>query len=96
MWFDTRIRDDVTFPMYESLHPWPLNKIIARRIRANQTDLMLSRKAALNRDEVYTLPLDTCTRICSDVQCKILEDAKKTLSALSTQLGSQLYFFGSK
>ncbi|KND04857.1 orotate phosphoribosyltransferase [Spizellomyces punctatus DAOM BR117] len=77
MWYDGHIRDEFTFPMYESLYPWPLNKVISRTIRAQKTDWMLSRRAVLKKDE-------------------ILDDARKALTALSTQLGNQLYFFGSK
>ncbi|TPX59979.1 orotate phosphoribosyltransferase [Spizellomyces sp. 'palustris'] len=77
MWYDRHIRDEFTFPMYESLYPWPLNKVISRTIRAQKTDWMLSRRAVLKKDE-------------------ILDDARKALTALSTQLGTQLYFFGSK
>ncbi|KAI8905697.1 hypothetical protein DFJ77DRAFT_478676 [Powellomyces hirtus] len=77
MWYDSRIRDRITFPMYESLYPWPLNKILSRSLRSEKTEWMLSRRAVLKKDE-------------------ILDDAKRTLAALSTLLGSQLFFFGSK
>ncbi|KAJ3170285.1 Metaxin-2 [Geranomyces variabilis] len=77
LWYDNRIRDAVTFPMYEALYPWPLNKILSRQIRAEKTEWMLSRKTVLKRDE-------------------ILSDAKHALAALSTLLGNQLFFFGSK
>ncbi|KAJ3007234.1 hypothetical protein HKX48_009242 [Thoreauomyces humboldtii] len=52
LWYDARIRDTITYPMYEALYPWPLNKILSRTKRAEKAEWMLARKEVLKKEEI--------------------------------------------
>ncbi|KAI9103238.1 hypothetical protein DFS34DRAFT_607954 [Phlyctochytrium arcticum] len=51
-WFNHTVKEEVTLPLHESFHPWPINKLISRSLQAQATEWMLGRKTILSKDEL--------------------------------------------